>query len=97
MEQVFDLVNHVLRRDRETRRRNLNIRGYKVIPLTSQAGLIEFVLNTSALKDFLQPAHERCAFCVCARERLTQQLRLGTDLKISSLKISGGNLRLCIK
>ena len=69
MEQVFDLVNHVLRRDGETRRRNLHIRGYKVIPLTSQAGLIEFVSNTSALKDFLQPAHERYAFRVCARER----------------------------
>lgn len=67
MEQVFDLVNHVLRRDGETRRRNLNIRGYRVIPLTSQAGLIEFVSNTSALRDWLQPAHERCAFCV--RER----------------------------
>ena len=70
MEQVFDLVNHVLRRDGETRRRNLNIRGYKVIPLTSQAGLIEFVVNTSPLSQFLNSAHARCASSVIwARER----------------------------
>ena len=59
MEQVFDLVNRVLSRDKETRRRNLKIRGYKVIPLSSQAGLIEFVVDTSPLRDWLVPAHER--------------------------------------
>jgi len=64
MEQVFDLVNQVLGRDGETRRRNLNIRGYKVIPLNSQAGLIEFVMNTTQLKSFLPSAHERCVFTV---------------------------------
>lgn len=62
MEQVFDLVNYVLGRDGETRRRNLKIRGYKVIPLNSQAGLIEFVINTTPLKDFLPSAHSRCVY-----------------------------------
>ncbi|KAF8630142.1 hypothetical protein AX15_003095 [Amanita polypyramis BW_CC] len=59
MEQVFDLVNHTLQRDRETRRRNLNIRGYKVIPLNSQAGLIEFVMNTVPLRGWLHSAHDK--------------------------------------
>ncbi|KAF9466074.1 hypothetical protein BDZ94DRAFT_1319724 [Collybia nuda] len=59
MEQVFQLVNSVLSRDRETRRRDLNIRCYKVVPLTSQAGVLEFVGNTSPLNGWLIRAHSR--------------------------------------
>lgn len=61
MEQVFDLVNVVLRRDRETKRRNLSVRGYKVIPLDPQAGVLEFVENTMPLATWLLPAHIRYA------------------------------------
>lgn len=57
MEQVFDLVNVVLRHDRETTRRNLGVRGYKVIPLASQAGVIEFVGNTLPLNNWISKAH----------------------------------------
>ncbi|KAG6909024.1 hypothetical protein DXG01_002297 [Tephrocybe rancida] len=59
MEQVFDLVNGILGRDRETRRRLLNVRDYKVVPLDIQAGVLEFVENTQPLKDLLGTAHER--------------------------------------
>ena len=59
MEQVFELVNIVLRRDRETKRRNLGVRGYKVIPLASQAGILEFVGNTSPLQSWLNSAHQK--------------------------------------
>jgi ataxia telangiectasia mutated family protein len=61
MEQVFDLVNVVLCRDRETRRRNLRIRSYKVIPLASQAGILEFVGNTIPLSHWLSKAHMKYA------------------------------------
>ncbi len=59
MEQVFDLVNVVLRHDRETQKRKLGVRGYKVIPLASQAGVLEFVDNTTPLANWLKPAHIR--------------------------------------
>ncbi|TFK51797.1 hypothetical protein OE88DRAFT_1658419 [Heliocybe sulcata] len=59
MEQVFDLVNIVLRRDTETRKRDLNVRGYKVVPLASQAGVIQFVKNTTPLQSWLFAAHIR--------------------------------------
>ncbi|THH32523.1 hypothetical protein EUX98_g1663 [Antrodiella citrinella] len=59
MEQVFELVNIILRRDRDTRKRNLSVRSYKVVPLSSQAGLLEFVVNTSPLKSFLDKAHPK--------------------------------------
>lgn len=59
MEQVFDLVNILLRRDRETRRRDLAVRGYQVIPLASQAGILEFVKDTTPLAAWLSDAHIR--------------------------------------
>lgn len=59
MEQVFEQVSSILQAHRTTRRRNLNIRTYKVLPLTSNAGVIEFVQNTIPLHDYLMPAHQR--------------------------------------
>jgi ataxia telangiectasia mutated family protein len=59
MEQVFDLVNAVLRRDRETEKRNLSIRGYKVIPLSPQAGVLEFVGNTLPISHWISKAHAK--------------------------------------
>ncbi|KAJ7504364.1 hypothetical protein B0H11DRAFT_513652 [Mycena galericulata] len=59
MEQVFELVNTVLRSDRETSRRALNVRGYKIIPLGAQAGVLEFVANTTPMQGWLVPAHAR--------------------------------------
>lgn len=58
MEQVFDLVNSILRRDQETRRRDLKVREYKVIPLSPRAGLLEFVGNTFPLREWLPKAHQ---------------------------------------
>lgn len=60
MEQVFELCNQVLRRDRGTRRRGLCIRTYKVVPLATQAGLLEFVNNTIPMSVWLTNAHRLC-------------------------------------
>lgn len=59
MEQVFEQVSELLRTNRSTRQRDLSIRTYKVLPLTSIAGVIEFVANTIPLHEYLMPAHER--------------------------------------
>ncbi|KAK0621491.1 hypothetical protein B0T17DRAFT_608684 [Bombardia bombarda] len=59
MEQVFAAVSELLRLHRTTRQRNLGIRTYKVLPLTSSSGLIEFVSDTIPLHEYLMPAHER--------------------------------------
>lgn len=59
MEQVFELVNIVLKRDRETRKRTLSVRSYKVVPLSSQAGVLEFVGSTTPMANWLRSAHER--------------------------------------
>ena len=59
MEQVFEHVSDLLQQHRATRQRNLGIRTYKVLPLTTNAGVIEFVLNTVPLHDYSLPAHQR--------------------------------------
>ncbi|OJD11921.1 hypothetical protein AJ78_07406 [Emergomyces pasteurianus Ep9510] len=59
MEQVFEQVSNLLRDHRATQQRNLGIRTYKVLPLTTNAGIIEFVQNTIPLHDYLMPAHQR--------------------------------------
>ncbi|KAL9028833.1 MAG: hypothetical protein Q9196_002848 [Gyalolechia fulgens] len=59
MEQVFEQVSNLLKAQRATRQRNLGIRTYKVLPLTTTSGIIEFVQNTIPLHDYLMPAHQR--------------------------------------
>ena len=59
MEQVFAEVSNLLRDHRATRQRQLGIRTYKVLPLTQNAGIIEFVQNTIPLHEYSLPAHQR--------------------------------------
>ncbi|KAJ8771786.1 hypothetical protein K2173_026963 [Erythroxylum novogranatense] len=53
MEQFFGLVNIFLRNNRDTWRRRLGIRTYKVIPFTPSAGVLEWVNGTLPLGEYL--------------------------------------------
>ncbi|KAG8881998.1 Serine/threonine-protein kinase tel1 [Tulasnella sp. 332] len=57
MEQVFELVNTLLAKDRQTKNRDLRVNTYKVLPLAPQAGIIEFVPLTMPLKYWLDHGH----------------------------------------
>ncbi|KAG8989610.1 Serine/threonine-protein kinase tel1 [Tulasnella sp. JGI-2019a] len=57
MEQVFELVNTLLTKDQQTRKRELRVNTYKVLPLAPQAGIIEFVPFTMPLKLWLDHGH----------------------------------------
>jgi serine-protein kinase ATM len=59
MEQVFEQVSNLLKDHRTTRQRRLGIRTYKVLPLTPNAGIIEFVKDTIPLHEYLLPAHQK--------------------------------------
>lgn len=59
MEQVFELTNKLLARDRRTKARKLRFRTYVVIPLAYKTGIIEFVGNSKAIGEYLKPAHAR--------------------------------------
>lgn len=58
MEQVFASVSSMLRNHPATRKRNLHIRTYTVLPLSSTSGIIEFVPNSIPLQEWLAEAHK---------------------------------------
>ncbi|EXB87890.1 Serine/threonine-protein kinase ATM [Morus notabilis] len=53
MEQFFGLVNTFLQNHRDTRKRRLGVRTYKVVPFTPSAGVLEWVNGTLPLSDYL--------------------------------------------
>ncbi|XP_060585424.1 serine-protein kinase ATM-like [Ruditapes philippinarum] len=62
MQQVFDMVNNLLQKDSETRKRQLQIRKYKVIPLSQRSGLLEWCEGTLPVGEYLvgsKGAHAR--------------------------------------
>ncbi|XP_024081635.1 serine-protein kinase ATM-like isoform X2 [Cimex lectularius] len=65
MQQVFTVMNILLRSEESTANRKLLIRTYKVVPLSQRSGLIEWVDNTEPIGVYLagnnyrQGAHKR--------------------------------------
>lgn len=57
MEQVFEKVNEIFLKNRETSKRNLRVRTYKIVPIGPNSGLIEFVPNSVAFIDIVKPYH----------------------------------------
>ncbi|CAM5116256.1 unnamed protein product [Natator depressus] len=53
IEQLFDVMNIILSQDAACSQRNMQIKTYKVIPMTTRLGLIEWLENTCTLKNFL--------------------------------------------
>ncbi|XP_076840848.1 DNA-dependent protein kinase catalytic subunit [Brachyhypopomus gauderio] len=53
IEQLFGVMNIILRRDASCSQRGLTLRTYQVVPITSRIGLIEWMENTCTLKEFL--------------------------------------------
>ncbi|KAK1173766.1 DNA-dependent protein kinase catalytic subunit [Acipenser oxyrinchus oxyrinchus] len=53
IEQLFDVMNIILSRDATCSQRNLQLKTYQVIPMTTRIGLIEWLENTCTLKEFL--------------------------------------------
>ncbi|KAJ3103331.1 hypothetical protein HDU97_010236 [Phlyctochytrium planicorne] len=47
------LINRLLKKDPESRRRNLHVRTYAVVPLNEECGIIEWVENTAGLRNIL--------------------------------------------
>lgn len=57
MEQVFSMVNRILKQSPKTS--HLCLRTYRVIPLQPLAGLLEWVSNAIPIGDYLSEAHAR--------------------------------------
>lgn len=59
MEQVFNFMNILLKSKQSSRKRNLSIRTYKIVPLTQMSGILEFCDNTTTLGNYLVAAHSK--------------------------------------
>ncbi|KAE8233587.1 hypothetical protein CF326_g1371 [Tilletia indica] len=83
IQQVFSLVNDLLAKDRRTRARRLMVRGYIVLPLGPQCGLLEFVANTKPLGEVLTGLHDkyRLGDDLTANEAKQQLVRARTQAK----------------
>ena len=44
--KIFEILNVLLAKQAKARQRNLNIRIYKVVPLSPKAGVVQWVENT---------------------------------------------------
>ncbi|KAF6212973.1 hypothetical protein GE061_010686 [Apolygus lucorum] len=53
MQQVFGILNILLRNEESTSKRRLLIRTYKVIPVSQKSGVIEWAANTQPIGDYL--------------------------------------------
>lgn len=53
------MINKLLNSASESRRRNLHIRTYAVMPLNEECGLLEWVINTTALRSILEKGYSR--------------------------------------
>uniref|UniRef100_A0A8C9T6S1 Serine/threonine-protein kinase ATR n=1 Tax=Scleropages formosus TaxID=113540 RepID=A0A8C9T6S1_SCLFO len=62
------LINKCLRKDAESRRRELHIRTYAVIPLNEECGIIEWVDNTAGLRHILTKLYKERGIHMTGKE-----------------------------
>ncbi|XP_057715300.1 serine/threonine-protein kinase ATR [Corythoichthys intestinalis] len=62
------LINKCLRKDAESRRRELHIRTYAVIPLNEECGIIEWVNNTGGLRHILTKLYKERGIYLSGKE-----------------------------
>uniref|UniRef100_A0A3Q3H1G2 Serine/threonine-protein kinase ATR n=1 Tax=Labrus bergylta TaxID=56723 RepID=A0A3Q3H1G2_9LABR len=62
------LINKCLRKDAESRRRELHIRTYAVIPLNEECGIIEWVNNTAGLRHILTKLYKERGIYITGKE-----------------------------
>uniref|UniRef100_A0A1B0BG36 Serine/threonine-protein kinase ATM n=1 Tax=Glossina palpalis gambiensis TaxID=67801 RepID=A0A1B0BG36_9MUSC len=57
MQQAFCMINHLLEKDPEAVQRQLKIRTYKVMPLSTRTGILQWCENTTPIGSYLGDAH----------------------------------------
>jgi hypothetical protein len=58
LSSVFAMINKLLKRHAQTRQMNLAIRTYRIVPLATQAGIVQWVDGTDPLGDTLNNAYQ---------------------------------------
>lgn len=53
MQQVFNIMNIMLKNNKTTMKEKLNVKTYKVVPLSQRSGILEWCSNTMPLGEYL--------------------------------------------
>ncbi|KAK6188750.1 hypothetical protein SNE40_004864 [Patella caerulea] len=82
------IINKFLRKDPESRRRNLHIRTYTVVPLNEECGLLEWVNNTSGLRYILMKLYKEKGLYTTGKElkAMMPSLHSSIDTKLQIFK-----------
>nr|XP_033814332.1 serine/threonine-protein kinase ATR isoform X1 [Geotrypetes seraphini] len=75
------LINKCLRKDAESRRRELHIRTYSVIPLNDECGIIEWINNTAGLRPILNKLYKEKGVYMSGKELRQCMLPKSTPLQ----------------
>ncbi|XP_039987125.1 serine-protein kinase ATM [Xiphias gladius] len=90
MQQVFSMCSMLLQRNKDTRKRKLNIRRYKVVPFSQRSGVLEWCSGTVPIGEFLvdpnKGAHKRFRprdwTNLSCRKKMMEAQRLAFDEKL---------------
>lgn len=91
-----------LRKDAESRRRELHIRTYAVIPLNEECGIIEWVNNTAALRHILTKLYKERGILHMAhmlrsesQPECGQMVTLACVFKVSTCRVKSSGSLFC--
>ena len=59
VEQLFQIMNSIFKDDPYCQNRDLNIKTFKVVPITNRLGTLEWVDNTEPMKNLINREHMR--------------------------------------
>ncbi|KAJ8331563.1 Serine/threonine-protein kinase tel1 [Batrachochytrium dendrobatidis] len=84
LSSIFSMVNVLLLKKFESRKRKLNIRTYKITPMSPQTGVIEWVNGTVPIGTILVDAHQRyrptdLTTSDCRQLMMKEHERVGSD------------------
>eukprot|EP01125_Pyxidicula_operculata_P008002 TRINITY_DN2699_c0_g1_i1.p1 TRINITY_DN2699_c0_g1~~TRINITY_DN2699_c0_g1_i1.p1 ORF type:complete len:2900 (-),score=828.74 TRINITY_DN2699_c0_g1_i1:54-8009(-) len=54
VEQLYSVMNQILKNDNQSSKRKLHINTYKVVPMTNRVGIIQWIENTKPLKSIIE-------------------------------------------
>uniref|UniRef100_A0A8B9FXA0 DNA-dependent protein kinase catalytic subunit n=1 Tax=Amazona collaria TaxID=241587 RepID=A0A8B9FXA0_9PSIT len=75
IEQLFDVMNIILSQDATCSQRNMQLKTYQVIPMTTRLGLIQWLENTCTLKEFLKNIANIIPSVICRNADRTETVK----------------------
>lgn len=96
MQQVFCMLNNLLKREPTAVERKLIIRTYKVVPLSTRSGLLEWCENTVPIGIYLTEARKKYRPTEYSVSKCRQLAHVSRNRRISYKKKKNKHIHTCI-